>query len=429
MQILSEKLKELEFPAHVFRLDNGLTLIHQYLDGNPAAVADVWIRAGASAEPESWCGMAHFLEHMIFKGTKRTPPGVFDWIIENTGGMANAATSHDYTHFFLTTAASSLPDTLPYLGDILLHAEIPDDEFLRERHVVLEELRSCYDDPDWLAYQVLCQSLYQSHPYGRSILGEEEQLLQHSPNQMRCFHKTHYQPENMTVVIVGGVEQELALSLVNQSFTEFSIRSECPAIKTTPEPPLREIRRTQLDLPRLAQARLLMAWSAPNNSIQGNVPLADAFTLDVLSVLLAGGRCARLIRDLVEEKQLALDIGSDFSLQKDATLFTINAWLEAQYLEPVEALIQQQIERLQTEKVTSAELSRCKRLLCNDYAFSTETPSQLAGLYGYYHTIAQAELAVTYPYYIQQLTPEDVQRVARRYLNPEVYAVTVVKPA
>lgn len=428
MQPLSQQLSYTQFPGNIFRFDNGLTVIHQYLHTTPVVVTDVWVRAGASLEPENWYGMAHFLEHMIFKGTRHTPPGVFDWVIENSGGMTNAATSYDYAHFFITTAAQYLPDTLPCFADILLHAAIPDEEFVRERDVVLEEIRSCCDDPDWVAYQALCQSLYQSHPYGRSILGDEEHLQQHSPNRMRCFHSTYYQPENMTVVIVGGIEQELALSLVNESFSGFNVRSECPPCQTIHKPHLTEIRRTQLQLPRLAHARLLMAWHAPGVDVHQQNFLQDAFTLDVISVLLASGRSSRLVRELVEEKHLVLDISSDFSLQKDASLFTISAWLESQYLPIVEAIIRERMEQLQTEPIKDEELTRCQRLLCNDYTFSTETPGQLAGLYGYYNTLAQAELAVTYPQQIQRLGAADLQQVAKKYLHPNLYAVTIMQP-
>jgi len=170
------------FPAQVWQLDHGLTVIHQYLPVTPVVVVDVWVKAGAIAEPDPWLGMAHFLEHMIFKGTKKLPPGLFDYLIENCGGMTNAATSHDYAHFYLTTSVDQIEHTLPHLAEILLHAEIDDEEFYREKDVVLEELRACYDDPDWIAYQTLCGSIYQNHPYGRSILGDQPCLEQLTPN-------------------------------------------------------------------------------------------------------------------------------------------------------------------------------------------------------------------------------------------------------
>jgi predicted Zn-dependent peptidase len=423
MQQLSERLKQLQFSANVFRLDNGLTLVHQHLPATPVVVTDVWVQAGASLEPEEWSGMAHFLEHMIFKGSPKIAVGEFDWIIENSGGMANAATSHDYAHFFLTTAAQYLPETLPCLADILLQASIPDDEFIRERDVVLEEIRSSYDDPDWVGFQALCQNLYQTHPYKRSILGKEDLLMQHSPYQMRCFHRTHYQPEKMTVVLVGGIEQEKALSLVNQAFAEFSVRSECPPHQIEAEPPLIDIRRQELYLPRIDQARLLMGWIG-----SGAERLEDGIGLDLLSVILAGGRCSRLVRELREEKQLVLDICSEFSLQRDSSLFTISAWLEPQYLEIVEKIICDRLWELQNIPVTDAELARAQRLLTNDYIFSTESPGQLAGVYGYYNTIATVEKSITYPLIVNQLEPQDLQRLANQYLSPERYAITLLKP-
>ena len=423
---LSERGKkaiQVPFPARVYQLERGLTLIHHHLPATPVAVVDVWVKAGATAEPENWSGMAHFLEHMIFKGTKQIGPGIFDQAIENKGGMANAATSHDYAHFFLTTAAQYLPDTLPYLADILLHAAIPDEEFARERDVVIEEIRSSNDDPDWLGFQALCESLYQHHPYGRSVLGSERQLLQYSPHQMRCFHRTYYQPENMTVVLVGGVEEDLALSLVNRAFGKFSIRSECPPTQLEAEPPLIEVRRTQLYLPRLEYSRLMVAWIGP-----GAERLEDAFGLDLLSAVLAGGRSSRLVRELREERQLVMNVDSSFSLQQDSSLFTISAWLEDRDLETVEKTIRDRLFQLQHIPISEAELARAKRLLIHDYIFSTETPGQLAGLYGYYQTIASAELSVTYPAVIEQFQAIDLQRLASQYLSPECYAITLMQP-
>ena len=411
------------FPATVSLLANGLTFIHQYIPATPVVVTDIWVRAGARREPKHWSGMAHFLEHMIFKGTKALAPGVFDREIENRGGMTNAATSHDYAHYFLTTAASYLEETLPHLAELLLNAAIPEDEFIRERDVVLEEIRQASDDPDWLGYQALWESVYQSHPYGRSVLGTEPELMQQSPEAMRCFHRAHYQPENMTVAIVGGIAQEPALELVNRTFQQFSERSNCPESQVAVKPLLTEIRRQELYLPRLEQARLLMAWTGP-----GVDQLRSAYGLDLLSVLLAEGRSSRLVRSLREEQQLVQAISSNFSLQRESSVFTISAWLEPQHLEQVESLICAHLNDLQTTPVSPAELARCQRLLCNNYAFSTETPNQLASLYGYYNTIAEAKLAVIYPQQIQSFQAEDIQRLAIQYLSSDHYAVTVLKP-
>ncbi|MCC5636596.1 insulinase family protein [Nostoc sp. CHAB 5844] len=420
---MSQQLIHPVFPASVFRLDNGLTFIHQEIPTTPVVVADVWVRAGAAREPEPWFGMAHFLEHMIFKGTATLPPGAFDHKIENRGGVSNAATSHDYAHYCVTTAATYLEDTLPYLAELLVNAAIPEDEFWRERDVVLEEIRSCHDDPDWLGFQSLIKNVYQHHPYGRSVLGTEMELMQHSPDDMRCFHRAHYQPENMTVVVVGGIEQEIAWELVNKSFTKFAEPVDCPqSIKVT-QPAINGIHRQELCLPRTEQARLLMAWTAP-----GVEQLRTCYGLDVLSVFLTEGRTSRLVRDLREEKQLVQGVCSNFSLQRESSLFTITAWLEPENLEKVEYLIRTHLDDLHTEGISEQELARMRRLLCNEYAFSTETPNQLTGLYGYYNTIAQAEVAITYPQQIQSFTTQELQQLTKQYLSPQNYAVTILKP-
>ncbi|NJL02839.1 MAG: insulinase family protein [Spirulinaceae cyanobacterium SM2_1_0] len=421
-QISPTRTAAIAFPGQCFRLENNLTVIHQHLPATPVAVVDVWVRAGTNAEPDDWYGMAHFLEHMIFKGSRRVAPGEFDWAIENSGGLTNAATSHDYAHFFIATAAQNLSSTLPYFADILLDAAIPEEEFARERDVVLEEIRSCQDDPDWLGFQALCETLYQNADYGRSILGTEAQVCQRTPNQMRCFHRTLYQPENMTVAIVGGLDQETALALVHKTFNPFGVRSECPPRTRHSLQPLTDIRRTELRLPRLEQARLLLGWLAP-----GSTDLDTACGLDLLAALLAGGRSSRLIRELREERRLVLDISSEFSLQQGASLLTIAAWLEPQYLEVVEAAIAQQLSELHHHPVAPAELARAKRQLCNDYAFATETPAQLAGLYGYYNTVATAAQSVLYPERIQRLQAEDLQALATQYLHPDCYAVVTLR--
>lgn len=420
---LFKHLTSPQFPAQVVQFDNGLTVIHQEITATPVVVADVWVRAGAIAEPSAWAGMAHFLEHMIFKGTNHLAPGFFDQAIESRGGVTNAATSHDYAHFFLTIAADALPDTLPYLADLLLHASIPADEFVRERNVVLEEIRQAHDDPDWIGFQALSEQIYQGHPYGRPVLGTASILSQRSPEEMRCFHQAHYQPDKMTVVIVGGISLERALEMVKQTFRPFAQQVECPSDEAVAVPAIQGVQRRTLKLPRLEQARLMMAWVGP-----GVDQLQYSYGLDLLSVLLADGRTSRLVRDLREERQLVQEIYSSFSLQRDCSLFTVNAWLEPQEISRVEKLICEAIAELAAHPIPEAELARCKRLLCNDYAFSTETPGQLAGLYGYYSTIANPEYCVTYPHQIQSYQGEELTQLASKYLYPCDYVAVELHP-
>lgn len=405
-------------------LDRGLTLIHQYVPATPVVVADVWVRAGAIAEPPRWQGMAHFLEHMIFKGTKNLAPGAFDYLIEAQGAMTNAATSHDYAHFYLTTAARNVTTTLPHLADLLLGATIPDGEFYKERDVVMEEIRGSYDDPDWLSFQALCRSLYPHHPYGRSVLGELEDVLRHTPNQMRCFHQTYYQPENMAVVVVGGVEFPQVEDLVGAAFADFAVRSECPPVLLETDPPLIQVRRTEMVLPELEQARLTMGWVGP-----GVDCLEDAIGLDLLSMVIAGSQTCPLVQELREARQWVFDVVGGFSLQRDSSLFTLGAWLPSSHLDAVERWIAEYLDGLAQRPVAMDLWQRSRRLLLNDYIFSTETPGQLAGMYGYYHTLADWDWARRYPEILRRWTPDRLCTLVRRYLAPDRYGIAVLRPA
>jgi zinc protease len=429
--------------AKAVRLPNGLTLIHQEMP-TAAVVVDVWVKAGASCEPAEWSGMAHFLEHMVFKGTQRLKPGEFDWAIESQGGMTNAATSHDYAHFFITVASEAVPETLPYLAELLLAAAIPADEFDRERQVVLEEIRQAQDDPDWVGYQALCELLYGDHSYGRSVLGTPEILLARSPEEMRQFHQLHYQPENMTVAIAGGISQALALELVQKSFEHFpkpptdlladsladgldqktAMAKPSRGIALSPSPNSQTSQHQTLHLPNLEQSRLTMAWLGP-----GIDQLAATTGLDLISVVLGGGRTSRLVRELREEKQLVEEVESNFALQQACSVLSLSMWLEREHIETVEEIVRDRLTTLAQQPIATDELARCKRLLLNDYAFSTETPSQIAGLYGYYATLAEPNLATTYPQYVQAHSPESLQQLVRQYLSAEHYTAVVLLPA
>jgi predicted Zn-dependent peptidase len=247
--------------------------------------------------------------------------------------------------------------------------------------------------------------------------------MQRSPDEMRCFHQCHYQPENMVVVIVGGVQQNRAINAIKQAFDSFPSPQNCPCIGLTPEPKIREIRRQELQLPNAEQARLTLAWLGPDVK-----QLREAYGLDLLSVILAEGRTSRLVRMLREELQVVDHVMSNFSLQQQSSLLTISALLDIQHIETVETLIQDCISSLQSEPISELELKRSQRLLCNDYAFSTETPAQLAGLYGYYFTVASPELSMIYPTEIQSFEPDDLQELARKYLSLDCHAVTVILP-
>lgn len=409
----------LSAPRHC-QLTNGLTVIHQFMP-TPVVAVDVWVKAGAIAEPEAWEGMAHFLEHMIFKGTERLAPGDFDRAIESCGGLTNAATSHDYAHYFITVSAQQLPQSLPHLAELLLRARIPAEEFERERHVVLEEIRQAQDDPDGVGVQALLEQLYGNHPYGRSVLGSSDRLLAQTPKDMEQFHRTYYQPEHMTVVMTGGIDYQDACTLLSQTFNEFVTPPGCPAPPDLDLPVSVSPRQT-LHLPNLEYPRLLFGWRGP-----GTDNLREAIGLDIIATLLSGGRLSRLVQDLRETRQLVLDVQASYMLQREAGVFLLSVWLDEAMLEPVESAIATHLDDLCQTPIRAEELYRCQQLLCNDFVFSLETPSQLASLYGYYSVLDQLHTALDYPAQVRAWTPEQLQDLAKCYLIPGSHALTVMR--
>ncbi len=406
---------------------SGLTLIHQEMT-TAAVTVDIWVQAGAIAEPQNWSGIAHFLEHMIFKGTDKILPGQFDAIIESQGGVTNAATSHDYAHYMFTIAATNFASTLPHLIEMLLHASIPDQEFDQERSVVLAEMHQAMDNPDWLAYQEVVQAAYGQHPYGRSVLGSEEVINNLTPQDMRKFWGDRYRPELMTIAVVGAVSLAETEQVINQAFNfgDYAGATHSNPV-SAPIPVIRGIQRQTIYLPRLQHSRLTMAWLGA-----GINDLEAACGLEIISVILAEGRTSRLVRTLREELGWVQDIGSGFALQREPGLFTVNAYLDSTFLEPVEHKIREEIYQFSEVLVTDQELQRAKRSLSNNFAFGLESPNQLASFLGYHGMLGCKDFCINwstaYVGIVNKLTAAALQSLAQKYLSPDHYIVTSAIP-
>ncbi|MDX1977164.1 MAG: pitrilysin family protein [Pseudanabaenaceae cyanobacterium bins.68] len=404
----------------------GVTLIHQPIFTTAVVAVDVWVSAGAACEPAERAGVAHFLEHMIFKGTDQILPGEFDALIEDFGGSSNAATSHDYAHFGFTTASDQFALPLKCLAELLLAANIPDQEFERERGVVIEEMFQALDDPDWIAYHNLMATAYGDHPYGRPVLGYESSLRNLTAADLRQYHQGFYRPELMTVVVVGNVELEEAITRVEEAFSGKYRSNQAAACEFTPVP-LSQIPAVQVrQLYGVEQARLTMAWLGCNIS-----ELAEVVELEMLAMILAGGRCSRLVRSLREQKGWVLDIGSDFTAQRSPGLFTVSALLDAHFLEPVEHQIQQEIELLNQTLISCQEIAHARKAMTNQFAFMTESPQALASVLGYYAALGCDLAENWFEHYCDLLagaTPQRLQALTQKYLPSDRYTITCLLP-
>jgi zinc protease len=412
----------------IHRLANGLTIIAEQIPVN-AINLNLWLNVGSAVESDGINGMAHFLEHMIFKGTQRLRSGEFEAQIEARGAATNAATSQDYTHYYITTAPQDFADLAPLQLDVLLNAAIPDDAFDRERHVVLEEIRRSEDNPQRRRYQHMVNLGFPTLPYNRPVLGPDRVIEQLQPQQMRDFHRGWYHPDGITAVAVGNLPVEELIATVERSFAgamaDRSLTSDPRHQRTAigVEQPFTEIvRSTQID-PTLQQSRLMLLWRVPG------LTHADTDALDVLAHILSHGRASRLVQDLREGRQLVNSIGASNMSYQHQGLFCLSAHLKAENLAVVEQAMVEHVDRLHNELIPVADLEKVATQVANRFVFSNETPSSRANLYGYYYALmGDLEPAFTYTDRIRSLTPEDIQAAARKYLAIGAYGVVTIKP-
>jgi predicted Zn-dependent peptidase len=271
------------------------------------------------------------------------------------------------------------------------------------------------------------QMAFDQLPYRRPVLGPVEVISQLKPQQMRDFHATWYQPQSITSVAVGNLPVDELIQIVADGFTEViaqtAASNRLPAIN--PELPFTEIVRQEIIDDSLQQARLVMVWRVP-----GLVQLKQTYALDVLAAILGHGRTSRLVRDLREERGLVSSISVSNMTQRLQGTFYISAQLPAENLPIVEAAIAQHIHTIQTQPVQEAEIARVSTQVANRFIFGNETPSDRAGLYGYYQSmVGDVEPAFNYPATIQALNAADLQAAAQQYLSPTAYGVIALKPA
>ena len=405
-------------------LPNGLTIVAEQMPIE-AVNLNLWVKVGSAVESDAINGMAHFLEHMIFKGSERLSSGEFERQIEERGAVTNAATSQDYTHYYVTTAPKDFAELAPLQIDIVTNASIPDEAFERERLVVLEEIRRSDDNPRRRTFQRAMETAFDQLPYRRSVLGPETVISQLKPVQMRDFHAMWYQPQSMTAAVVGNLPVEELIEIVAEGFTKKdAITPPEQHLEITQELPFTEIVRQEYVDESLTQARLVMVFRVP-----GLIKLPETYALDVLAGILGHGRTSRLVRDLREERGLVSSVSVSNMTHRLQGTFYISVHCAVENLPAVESAIAQHLSRLQTEIIAESEIERVRKRVANRYIFGNETPSDRAGLYGYYQSmIGDLEPAFDYPNHIQAQNATDLMQASQKYLSPDAYGVVVMKP-
>ncbi len=365
------------------QLANGVELVALDLPEAPVLCLDFWCRAGSASETQAESGLAHFLEHMVFKGSEHLAAGEFDLQVEALGGTSNAATGFDDVHYHVLIPPPAAAGALELLLDLVLHPRLDADDFAMERQVVLEELAQSEDQPEEVAFQELLRRACPDHPYGRPILGRREALEGHDPAAMAAFQRRHYRSDRVCLALAGPLGDAAGQSLL-EGVRHSALAGLQTAADLGPEAPLAgpqplnlQPGEHTLELPRLEAARLLMAWQLAPAHDQEAVVGAD-----LLTTLLAEGRRSRLVERLREQRRLVESVDLDLNVLEAGSLVLLEAVADPEHLDAVQREVQQVWQELAETPPPEAELERAQRLVGNGYRFGLEAAGSVAGLLG-----------------------------------------------
>ncbi len=398
----------------VDRLANGLRVCRVVNAQAPLVSTALFYRVGCRDEPRGRGGLAHFLEHMMFKGSAGYGPGEIDRLTQALGGSNNAFTSHDLTAYHFTFAADRWPAALAIEADRMRGLTLDPEAVASERQVILEEIAMYRDDP-WDALELDVQAeLWGDHPYGRPVLGTPEELEGEGAEQLAGFHRRFYRPDNAVLVVAGDLEAS-ALALVEEALGGIAPGAD-PRPAPPPPPALGELRRIERRQGEVGRLILALPAPAPDRP--------EHAELRMLAALVGLGRSSRLQRELVEEGELCLAFSAGLTDGALGSSFTLAAEL-LPGIDPgeVERRLFAALAALGTLPPSEPELDRARRLFASDWVYGQERIHQQALVTGQ----ALAELGLEQPGRLLaralDATPDELATAARRWLVPEAGAV------
>src|SRR4030043_808393 len=404
-------------------LPNGLKVILLENHKAPLVTFQVWYRVGSRNEPWGKTGMSHVLEHMMFKGTRQIGPEEFSRIVQENGGNDNAFTSRDYTAYFQNLSSDRIQVSLDLESDRMQNLLLREEDFRTERMVVMEELRlRTEDNPTSVLVEQLQAFAFQGHPYRWPIIGWMGDLKRLTLDDLKEYYTTYYNPSNAFLVVAGDFKKEELLPRIEKAFGSY-LKGVAPNQERDKEPfqmgERRILVKKEAQLPTI-----LMAYHVPN------LHDPDSYVLEVIATLLSGGKSSRLYQNLVREKRLVLRAEADYSLlSHDPYLFYLSAEpLPNKKTAEVEKALDQEIEWLQKELVPERELEKVKNQMEASFVFGQDSIFYQAMVLAQ-HEIAFGWRAIDdYLPSIRKVTPEDIQRVAKKYLISDNRTVGILIP-
>ncbi len=420
----------LDIGVSAFTLKNGMEVVVIPDRRAPVVTHMVWYKVGSADEPQGKSGIAHFLEHLLFKGTAKYPPGEFDRQVSRNGGDGNAFTSTDYTGYFQRIAKERLALVMELEADRMQNLILTDENVLPELNVVQEERRERTDnDPSSLLAEQMNAALFIAHPYRKPVIGWMSEVVQLTREDALSFYRAHYTPANAILVVAGDVTVDEVRTLAETYYGSLENSFTPTPRKRTAEPTPIAARRIVMSDPRTPTPVFQRQYLAPSYpSDEGHT----AEALDVLAEILGGGTQSRFYQDLVIRQKIAAYAGSWYS--GDAADYGNFGFYAApnpgQDIARLETAIDEVVARLVKEGVTQAELDLTRNKLLADTVYALDSQAALARMFGVALSTGQSVADVLgWEGKIQKLTVDDIKAAAVRVLDIRASVTGILLPA
>jgi len=416
--------------VHEFQLDNGLKILVKEDHRAPVVVAQIWYKAGSSYEQNGTTGVAHLLEHMMFKGTKKYGPNEFSRIISQNGGRENAFTSEDYTAYFQQLEKSRLPISFELEADRMENLNLSAEEFSKEIQVVMEERRMRTDDqPTAKVYEQFIATAFTNSPYHHPVIGWMDDLKHMTVQDAQQWYSQWYAPNNATLVVVGDVDPQQVLADARKYYGPLP-KHKIPTIKPQTEVEQKGLRRIVVKVPAKVPY-LLMGYKVPVVNTAAKDLSWEPYALEVLAHVLDGTNSSRFDKELVRGKEIAADVDAGYEIfSRLGNLFTIDGTpSQGHTVEDLQRGIEKLIKQLKTKLVPQKELERIKTQVVASKIYEQDSVFYQAMQMGSLESVGlNWRLMDDFVKNFRAVTAEQVKQVAIKYLNDDRLTVAVLDP-
>lgn len=411
-------------PQHFTKtLDNGMQIVVIPMDNNSGVITtDIYYKVGSRNEVMGKSGIAHMLEHLAFKSTKKLKEGEFDTIVKSRGGVNNAATGFDKTHYYIKTASKNLTMTFDLFAELMHNLKLTDVEFQKERDVVAEERRLRTDNnPMGYLYFRVFNTHFTYHPYHWLPIGFMEDILTWEIEDIRDFYKRYYQPSNAILIVAGDIKSEDVFKSAEQYFGQIKNEHKIPKVIAV-EPKVDGAKRAILHKESNSVDTLAITYTIPNYAHE------DQVALSAISHILSSGKSSWFEKIIVNEKQLANQVyGYNMELTDPGVFLIMAMCAPDASLKELEKEILIQLDRLKNSEVTQAELDKVKINTKAEFIYALESSSSVAGLYGDYYVKGNIQPLLEYEEKLDKITLKDISETAKKYFDHNFSTTVILK--